>query len=174
MDTLAKCAVRARARADLSGPAFLALLARVEPMSNGATFLGRQGNRASPAASAACRGPTTIPGPIVKVENRAGHPDLRIAERSWWPLVERGVGRRRKWGGFFDLPTVMVEDGRVFFVLPAPKIEDGGFFVLRTPKIEEPPHLRRTPRYLRRCPTPPSPSFVRSSTHSSGPKIEDE
>ena len=35
-----------------------------------------------------CRGPISIFGPIFKVEDRSEDPDLRIAERSWWPLEE--------------------------------------------------------------------------------------
>ena len=82
---------------------------------------------------------------MFKVEDRAEDPDLRIAERTWWRLVEGGVGRRRRWGGFFVLPVGKVEDGG-FFGLPAPKIEDSGgssFFGAgrskNPPIFEEPP-----------------------------------
>ena len=63
--TLAEWAVCARSQAGRSGPAFLALRVRVEPVSNGATSLGRQGCRASPAAPAAH-------GACTKLEPRGG------------------------------------------------------------------------------------------------------
>ena len=63
--TLTECAVCARAQAGRSGPAFLALLVRAEPVSNGATSLGRQGCRASPTALAA-------QGACTKLEPRGG------------------------------------------------------------------------------------------------------
>ena len=94
-------------------------------------------SRSSDRSSRWSRGPNSIFGPIFKVEDRAEDPNLRIAERGWWPLVEGGVGRRRRWGGFFDLRVEKVEHGG-FFVLPAPKI-DGG--VLRSSD----PANRRTP-----------------------------
>ena len=51
------------------------------------------------------------------------------------------------------LPAGKVED-EGFFVLRAEKVGDGaGFLVLQTSKIENSPHLRRT-AHLRRSPTP--------------------
>ena len=77
-------------------------------------------------------------------------------------------------GEFFVLPAERVEDGG-FFVLPIPKIEDeGGFFVLQSRKLED----RRTLRPLRRTPPPfskkslPSPpSSFRSSKRSAEPVV---
>ena len=57
-----------------------------------------------------------------------------------------------------------------FFVLRAEKMEDGGVLCFRCRKIEEPTHLRRTPIFEEIAPPP---SSGRSSTHSSGQKIED-
>ena len=53
-------------------------------------------------------------------------------------------------------------------ILPVEKMEDGRFFVLRVEKLEDGVVL---PSSEEEVPTPPS--SVRSSTHSSGLKIED-
>ena len=103
------------------------------------------------------------------MEDRAEDPDLRIAERTWWRLIEGGSEEGEGGERFFVLAVESVEDGG-FFVLPAPKIEDGGssFFGAGrsknpSPTFAEPPSSKRSP----------PPSSVRSSTHSSGPKIVD-
>ena len=106
---------------------------------------GRHGNR----------GPISIFGPIFKVEDRSEDPDLRVAEGSWWP--EGGSEEEVPGGGSSSiLPADKMEDGRV---LRSSCLEGGRWGeVLRSSEEEVPPSL---------------PSSARSSTHSSGPKIED-
>ena len=63
-----------------------------------------------------------------------------------------------------------------FFILPAPKIEDGkGPSFFGPGRSKNPPSSKNpSPHHLRRSRTlSPSPSPVRSSTRSSGPKIKD-
>ena len=46
---------------------------------------GAARDRAGRDADKSSRGPISIFGPIFEVEDRSENPDLRIAERSWWP-----------------------------------------------------------------------------------------
>ena len=124
-----------------------------------------------PASLHPNRGPISIFGPTFKVEDRSEDPDLRIVGRSWWPLVEGGSEEEES-GGFFVLLVEKVEDGGVIRSSGREDGRWGWFFVLRTRNIEEPPHLRRNPPPFSKKSHPP-PSSVRSSTHSSRPKIED-
>ena len=88
------------------------------------------------------------------MEDRSEDPELRIAEGSWWP----GGGSEE------EVPGECSSS-----ILPAEKMEDGKFFVLRAEKVEDGRFFRSSEEEV---PTLP-PSSARSSTHSSGPKIED-
>ena len=73
--------------------------------------------------------------PIFELEDRS-------QDRPLEGLVGEGGVRRRRREVFRPSGR---EGGRWgFFIVPAPKIEDGGFFILRNRKIEELPHLGRT------------------------------
>ena len=43
--------------------------------------------------------PISIFEPIFKMEDQFEDPHLRIAERSWWPLIEGGSEEEEGWRG---------------------------------------------------------------------------
>ena len=53
--------------------------------------IGRSRQGDARRSAGASRGPISIFGPIFKVENRSEGPDLWLAERSLWLLVEGGL-----------------------------------------------------------------------------------
>ena len=138
-------------------------------MRGGGAWRGRAGRDADKS-----KGPISIPGPIFTVRDRTEDPDLRTAERSWWPLVEGRRSRKKKnaWGSssFFELRKWKMPRDSSFFGPRGKQMGGYSFFISdwedrRNPLSSKNPRPSSNKSHL--------PSSVRSSTHSSELKIED-
>ena len=74
-------------------------------------------------------GPISISGPFSKVEDRAEHRNLRGelgGPGEKWSVRGSEEAVEEGGDGFFVLPGEKVEDAENYFVIAAPKIENGG------------------------------------------------